>query len=52
MCIGGSNDITKMIDRVKEGEGNLKYADYKINTGTYKTELNGLLTQLICTTNE
>lgn len=46
MCIGGSNGITNMIESVNRGQGNLKYADYKINT--YKTEWNGLLTQLIC----
>ena len=50
MCIGGSNEITIMIGSVNEREGNLKYADYKINI--YKTEWNGLLTQLICPTNE
>jgi len=50
MCIGGNNEITIMIGSVNEREGNLKYADYKINT--YKTKWNGLLTQLICPTNE
>ena len=50
VCIGGSNEITIMIGSVNEREGNLKYADYKINI--YKTEWNGLLTQLICPTNE
>ena len=50
MCIGGSSGITSTIESVNKGEWNLKYADYKINT--YKTEWNGLLTQLICQKNE
>jgi hypothetical protein len=50
MCIGGSSGITNTIESVNKGEWNLKYADYKINT--YKTEWNGLLTQLICQKNE
>jgi hypothetical protein len=35
MCIEGSSEIAIMIGSVNEREGNLKYADYKINTHTY-----------------
>jgi len=50
MCIGGNKEITTMIGSVNERKGNLKFANYKINT--YKTEWNGLLRLLICPTNE